>query len=81
MRQSVKWFAEIMEQKLKKYDAVRGSDGWLNDTQLSLFDRLEEEVKELKKELLKWDSESSLKTIQECADVANFAMMIADIER
>jgi len=81
MRESVKWFAGIMEQTLQKHDKKKGSDGWLNDNSLSLLDRLKQETAELEDILIVWDSKYSSEIVKECADIANFAMMIADIER
>lgn len=77
MRPVVKWFAEMMEAKLRKNDH---KGGWLNDSSTSLFTRLQEESWELKQVLAKGvTAASSEKLINEAADVANFAMMIADI--
>lgn len=83
MRESVKWFAGIMEQTLQKHDDKKGSDGWLNDDIYGLFGRLREESDEIEELIIHYDYEKdeSLKLIKECADVANFAMMIADSVR
>jgi NTP pyrophosphatase (non-canonical NTP hydrolase) len=80
MRESVKWFAEKMEQKLQKHDKKKGPDGWLNEDISWLIDRLKEEVNELEEKIFDFDysEKETLKLINECADVANFAMMIAD---
>ena len=83
MRESVKWFAGIMEQTLQKHDENKGSDGWLSCDVLSMFEDLKKEVDELEKLIIKYDYVKSeeLLIIKECADIANFAMMIADIVR
>ena len=80
MRESVKWFAEIMEQTLQKHDEARGSDGWLNADVDWLFERLQQEASELEEKIIKYDyiKSEALPIIKECADIANFAMMIAD---
>jgi len=83
MREPIKWFANQMEQSLQKHDEERGSDGWLNEDVSWLFERLEQEVKELSALIYKYNH-SFLEVapiIKECSDVANFAMMIADSVR
>ena len=84
LRESVKWFAEQMELVLRKNDH---KGGWKNCTWEYLFDRLEEEQKELVEECYKdgysdvFDIFLNTNTeamIKEAVDVANFAMMIAD---
>ena len=78
-RTEVRWFAEQMEAKLKENDHKGGWDScgifWLRN-------RLVEEVKELTRVMeAGHNSESGLdleNIIREAADVANFAMMIAD---
>ncbi len=74
LRPVVKWFAEKMEDKLKANDH---KTGWINDDWDELYDRLLEESKELYRECGKFTKDES-KIIGEAADVANFAMMIAD---
>ena len=79
----VRWFAEEMEKELKTNDS-KGS--WEDEDVLWLFGRLLEEVEELRVILEQSDGmESSCPDykdvpdiISEAADVANFAMMIAD---
>ncbi|MBH0331464.1 hypothetical protein ABH14_16950 [Brevibacillus brevis] len=79
MREEVLWFAEQMEAKLKENDHKEGWNGcgifWLKN-------RLIEEVNELSDAMdAGHNSESGLDVeniIREAADVANFAMMIAD---
>ena len=83
MRQSVKWFAERMELTLALHDEERGSDGWLNEDILWLFDRLKEEVEELESKIAvhEYTYLEGVGIMKECFDVANFAMMIADSVR
>jgi len=69
-RREVRWFAERMERKLQQNDH---KGGWNNDSFHALLRRMREEVDEL--ESAQSDQE---KLIDECADVANFAMMIAE---
>ena len=79
----VRWFAEEMEKKLIANDH---KTGWLDEDVDWLFTRLLEEVEELKVYLEKSDGMESncpdykdiAGVISEAADVANFAMMIAD---
>jgi len=77
MRKEVEWFAEKMEEKLKRDDESKSH--WLKTSYGYLFCRLGEEIEELQ-ELLDDDNVSykHKKIIKECADIANFAMMIAD---
>lgn len=72
VRDSVQWFAQIMESKLQENDDKGGWDGC--DLQY-LSMRLTQERKELASAIKSGDKE---KIIKECADVANFCMMIAD---
>lgn len=91
LRKEVEWFAGHMEQKLRENDA---RPGWKNSKFGWLLERLITEVKELgvawmDAEIRKHEYESSVKAkallwstvIREAADVANFAMMIADNAR
>jgi len=73
-RPVVKWFAEQMEAALKRNDH---KSGWLNDDWDELHDRILDETKELYRECGKFSKDEE-KIIKEAADVANFAMMIAD---
>ena len=75
LRPVVKWFAEQMELALIKNDH---KSGWLNDDWDELYDRIKDEMKELKKECEKFTKDDD-KIIAEAADIANFAMMIADL--
>lgn len=75
LRREVRLFAEQMELKLRKNDH---KGHWDVCTPEYLLNRMKEEVKELAAIVY---SENSQAIIGEAADVANFAMMIADNER
>lgn len=72
IREAVKKFTVHMENKLRKNDHKGGWNEWNSD---DLFDLLLEEKNELEEAL---DIGDPYDIIDECADVANFAMMIAD---
>jgi hypothetical protein len=72
-RDAIVRFSRYMEQKLKINDHKKH---WNVCSDQYLLSRLKEEVFELEQEMGK--SGSGMDVIQECADVANFAMMIAD---
>jgi len=83
LRPSVAWFAAQMEMKLRKYDDEK--DGWEHCTFNYLFSALKEEIAELRDAwgpfgLCEDDTLSDLKdkVVEEAADIANYAMMIAD---
>lgn len=86
LRQSVKRFAARMEQQLEAHDRERGRYGWHREGVVFLMRRLQDEVAELVQAMYHvpypydaWDSERIRRRIaNEAADVANFAMMIAD---
>ena len=88
IRTEVKEFSEIMEYKLKENDS---KGGWSECEIDWLIERMEGEIDELKNALWKrrndWGRSVSEGFIfvasdediqKECADIANFAMMIAD---
>ena len=75
MRQSVKWFAKQMEKNLKENDH---KSGWQGMDVSELWSMLNEEMSELSYEIHD-DKPTAEFIISECADVANFAMMIADV--
>jgi NTP pyrophosphatase (non-canonical NTP hydrolase) len=78
-RHSIKWFAQKMEQKLRQKDERRGRYGWRKGTDpIWLFQRLLQEARELVQAMYEHNSRL---VIQEAADVANFAMMIADLAK
>lgn len=72
-RRRVSRFAEHMINKLK-VNLYKG--GWQQETNGYLIRRLRQEVEELRDAIR--DGRSAHHIINEAADVANFAMMIAD---
>ena len=85
-RMVVVWFAQEMEKALRAHDKTRGFAGWTNDHPVDLLNHLLEEVKELKETIspsedFKEAVPDPVQTIDEAVDVANMAMMIADIAR
>lgn len=67
-------FVQVMAEKLEE-NSHKG--GWLNDPDFHFYlSRMEEEVTEVSRSIL--NRESVLDVRRECADVANFAMMVAD---
>ena len=80
IRQEVLWFGEEMEFKLRE-NSLKGCLG-LSCSYEYLISQLEEEIMELKEAMA--DEEKSYKhrkVIRECADIGNFAMMIANRAR
>lgn len=79
IRPSVQWFAEHMEQKLRENDH---KGGWCRDDPRQLFMGLGDERYELLCAIAEHFESDNAATrqavIAECADVANFALMIAD---
>jgi NTP pyrophosphatase (non-canonical NTP hydrolase) len=89
IRKEIKSFSEDMEKKLKKNDH---KEHWSKSNYAYLIQRLRKEVDELDEELSSFvigqamprdlDGACSIEkygeVVEECADVANFAMMIAD---
>ena len=73
-RSSVQWFAKHMEIELKENDH---KPGWDSEPLDFLVMRLEDEVYELKQSVFD-DDRTNEDIISEAADVANFAMMIAE---
>lgn len=74
LRNSVLWFAQKMETKLRENEY---KPDWRNQTQLYLFGYLQGEIKELG-EQIHLDQSDSGRVIEEAVDVGNLAMMIAD---
>lgn len=81
-REPVMWFAERMERKLTNHDHDYGYCGWLSskeswtkDYKKFLFQKMLEEVGEL---AYTSDQDDPEQFIDEAADIANFAMMLAD---
>jgi len=81
-RPVLRGFVLAMEERLAANDH-KGKYGWRNDDALSLLGRLREETKELREAIIKapnniTSDERIDMVVREAADVANFAMMIAD---
>ena len=74
VRPEVRWFALQMEKQLKANDH---KPGWRDDDFEYLMQRLSEEVNELGQAHGN-DITAAVEIIREAADVANFAMMVAD---
>jgi len=72
VRDQVKWFATRMENKLAANDH---KVGWQGEPDYYFTVRMKEELKELQDALMSGDKTAA---INECADVANFAMMLAN---
>lgn len=72
VRMPVRRFSLLMELKLRKNDH---KGGWSDTTLETLLELLEDEVRELRDAIRNGDP---LDIAQECADVGNYAMMIAD---
>ena len=71
-RKSVKWFAGVMEERLQRNDQ---KGGWETCSDRYLLERLAGELIELAQAV---STDKDLHVIYEAADLANFAMMIAD---
>ena len=79
LRDELAWFANKMESVLRCNDHKRH---WTGMSTAQLLTRLRQELRELERET-KRDGTldgGTWKIIKEAADVANFAMMIADVE-
>lgn len=68
-------FAKRMEAKLSKNRHKGDREGWLKCDVQFLISALKDEVGEM--EAAAWEGDAD-ETANECADIANFAMMIAD---
>ncbi len=81
MRTPLKEFAEFQEKILKEHDEIKGGrKEWCKEDKSLLFVKLIGEMSELANALA-YDGNKMLfrKAVsRECADVANFAMMIYD---
>lgn len=86
-REVVRWFAEQMEVRLKENDH---KGGWQNCRNTWLMGRLLEEFVELQKAVDECNRAPAddpllpmarLNVLREAADVANFAMMVADVTK
>lgn len=73
MRKVVAEHAERMEARLKEHE---DKGGWAESTFRFLMNELEEHVEDLEYALFEQGVQGSVQ--DECADISNFAMMIAD---
>ena len=80
-------FAERMEAKLEKNRHKGDRERWIDDEPAALLERLREETRELENELILAAARTNEplnrvtmadRVADESADIANFAMMIAD---
>ncbi len=80
LRPVVQWFAAQMEAKLRANDH---KGGWEADHPFALAGRIYDEWRELGKALNGWayKGANTEAVINECSDVANFALMVADVVR
>ena len=80
LRPEVQWFAEQMEAKLRLND-YKG--GWQDESPSYFLQRMADEWRELAHtiDLATMHEASPKDIIAECADIANFAMMVADVAR
>lgn len=76
LREEVRWFAELMELQLQRNDH---KGGWKECSVEWLLKRLLEEAGEVYEAYATDGPAGQGKTEEECADVANFALMIAEI--
>jgi hypothetical protein len=76
-RSELLWFNQIMEMKLAKND---DRDGWRHERFSYLLTRLKDEVEELETllQISGGSTDNMAQIMEESADIANFAMMIAD---
>ena len=75
LRPEVRWFAEQMELRLREND---WKGGWHNERLGTLCAKLRIELSELERFLFPRRELELERITSEAADVANFAMMIAD---
>ena len=75
-RPEVAAFAALMERELRANDELRGRAGWKDMPAAELLRMLDVDAAKLRFAL---GSGDTAKIIEQCADVANMAMMIADV--
>jgi len=80
IRYHIMRFSTDMEEKMRKHDHDRGESGWMNMDPKMLLEKLMDEVLELSDSMV-GDNIDHNAIISECADVANYAMMITSIMR
>lgn len=77
LRPALLGFAQEMERKLRKNDPAKGSNGWQGAAPDHLLTLLGHELRELRRAVSTGPWE---KVLEEAADVANMAMMVADAD-
>lgn len=77
LRESVQWFATVMEVVLRKNDH---KGGWENEPFQYFIDRMRDELSEIEGAIanLRPSDGDLIDLVNECADLANFAMMLAE---
>lgn len=75
-RPEVAAFAALMERELRTNDERRGRARWKDMSAIDLLSGLHRDAVKLHDALLAGDT---AKIVEQCADVANMAMMIADV--
>lgn len=75
MRPALQAFADAMEAKLRKNDAAKGVYGWQDMAPSEIRDRIHDELAELDAAV---DCLALERMLDECVDIANFAMMLHD---
>jgi len=81
LRENVEWFATQMEAKLRNHDKDRGHTGWLGPDSGRDVDYVSRILDELSELVMASMPKNKTALINECIDVANFAMMLADRNR
>jgi NTP pyrophosphatase (non-canonical NTP hydrolase) len=76
VRSEVLSLALAMERKLRANDAKKGPRGWKDHEPMRLLARVRQETKEVERALTNIVDPSEV--LDECADVANMVMMVAD---
>ncbi len=80
-------FGKLMEEKLARNRHKGNREGWINDDPMALLRRLRDETEELADEMDDYMQQiehgrtfkvQAERVAEEAADIANFAMMIAD---
>lgn len=76
MRAEIEIFANLMNDRMDLRHKKYGGDTWKKDSLQGLMNHLKDEIEELQDAL---DSDATDNIIEESVDVANMAMMIADV--
>lgn len=91
MRPELMSFSQAMEKRLKEFDEPKGEDGWKTAYTGPLLDRLAAKIADLRRDVLHLDtvqarkvprqnaSEARAELLSSACDVANYAMLVADV--